>query len=98
VTDESQRRPPASRPEVSDDDSRGAPPGRDPEFELHEEIGEHAKRLATQPGDETRQLGEKLTSGRSDATPFLAMSVVGIWIAIAVAIVLALVVVAIYLA
>ena len=97
MTHESQRRPPASGPELSDDDSRGAPPGRDPEFELHEEIGEHGKRLATQPGEETHELGEKLTSGRSEATPFLAMSFVGIWIAVAFAIVLALVVLAIYL-
>jgi hypothetical protein len=98
VTHESQPRPPARGPELSDDGSRGAPPGQDPEFELHEEIGEHAKRLATQPGEETHELGEKLTSGRSEATPFLAMSVVGIWVAIAFAIVLALVVLAIYLA
>jgi hypothetical protein len=97
VTHESQRRPPPHGPELSDDGSRGAPPGSDPEFELHEEIGEHAKRLATEPGDETRQLGDKLTSGRSEATPFLAMSVVGVWVAVAFAIVLALVVLAIYL-
>ena len=80
------------------DEPTGAPPGRDPEFELHEEIGEEAKRLVTEPGDEARRLGRELATGKSEATPFLAISVVGMWIGLVVAIVIALVVVAIYLA
>ena len=76
----------------------GAPPGRDPEFELHDEMGEEAKRLVTQPRDEAGRLGKELTAGKSEATPFLALSVVGVWVAVVVAIVIALVVLAIYLA
>ena len=88
----------ASGPEVSDEGVMGAPPGRDPEFELHEEVGEEAKRLVTQPRDEARRLGQELATGKSEATPFLALSVVGVWVGLVVAIVVAIVVVAIYLA
>ena len=75
----------------------GAPPGRDPDYELHGEIGEEAKRFVTHPGDETRRLGEELSKGESEATPLLAISVVGIGVAVVIAVVAALVVLAIYL-
>ena len=76
----------------------GAPPGRDPEFELHEEIGDEARRLVAHPRDETRRLSQELAKGESAATPLLALSVVGVWVAVVIAIVVALVVLAIYLA
>jgi hypothetical protein len=97
VTYESQPRPPARGPELSDDAPMGAPPGSDPDYTLHGEIGEEAKRLVTHPGDETRRLGEELSKGESEATPLLAISVVGIGVAVVIAVVVALVVLAIYL-
>src|SRR5918996_2905478 len=96
VSGEEKPRAEAGPPERSDE-PMGAPPGRDPEFELHEEVGEEAKRLVTEPGNEARRLGKELTAGKSEATPFLALSVVGVWVAVVVAIVIALVVLAIYL-
>ena len=75
----------------------GAPPGSDPDYTLHGEIGEEAKRLVTHPGDETRRLGGELSKGESEATPLLAISVVGIGVAVVIAVVVALVVLGIYL-
>jgi hypothetical protein len=86
------------RPTARTDEPMGAPPGRDPDYELHEEVGEEAKRLVTQPRDEAERLGKKLATGRSEATPFLALSAVGIAVAVLVVAVIALVVIAIYLA
>lgn len=97
MTHESQRPPPTNGPELSDDGSMGAPPGSDPDYTLHGEIGEEAKRLVTHPGDETRRLGGELSKGESEATPLLAISVVGIGVAVVIAVVAALVVLAIYL-
>ena len=75
----------------------GAPPGREPELRLHDALGEEAKRAVSDPRDEAHRLGAKLSAGRSEATPLIALSVVGLWVGVAVAIVIALVVVAIYL-
>jgi hypothetical protein len=97
VSDEQKPRPPLGGPEASDT-PMGAPPGRDPDYELHEEIGDEAKRLVTHPRDESRRLSQELAKGESEATPLLAISVVGVWVAVVIAIVVALVVVAIYLA
>jgi hypothetical protein len=80
-----------------DESAAGAPPGRDPELRLHDALGEEAKRAVTDPVDEAERLGKELGTGRSEATPLIAMSVVGIGLAVVVAVVIALVVVAIYL-
>jgi hypothetical protein len=97
VADEEQRRDMGPERQASDDAVMGAPPGRDPDFQLHGELAEEAKRLATHPRDEAHRLGEELAAGEAEATPLIAISVVGIGAALVVAIVLALVFVAIYL-
>ena len=81
----------------SSEEGAGAPPGRDPELRLHDAVGEEAKRAVTDPGDEAQRLGEELGAGRSEATPLIALSAVGLGLSLLVAIVIALVVVAIYL-
>ena len=98
MTEGHERRAQAGRPEPPGGSPKGAPPGRDPEFELHEEVGEEAKRLVTEPRDEAERLGKELAAGRSEATPLMALSAVGIGVAVLVAVVIALVVIAIYLA
>ena len=80
----------------SDETVAGAPPGRDPELRLHDAVGEEAKRAVTDPVDEAERLGKELSTGRSEATPLIAMSAVGIGLAVVVAVVIALVVLAIY--
>jgi hypothetical protein len=97
VADEEQRRDVGAEPPASDDAVMGAPPGRDPDFQLHGELTEEAKRLATHPGEEAHRLREELTAGEAETTPLIAISVVGIVVALVVAIVLALVFVVIYL-
>jgi hypothetical protein len=97
VADEEQRRDVGAERQASDDAVMGAPPGRDPDFQLHGELAEEAKRLATHPREEAHRLSEELTAGEAETTPLIALSVVGIGAALVVAIVLALVFVAIYL-
>lgn len=97
VADEQQRRDVAAEPETPDDGVMGAPPGRDPGFQLHGELGEEAKRLATHPLDEAHRLSEELKTGEAETTPLIAISAVGIGVSLVVAIVIGLVVVAIYL-
>ena len=80
-----------------EEEAVGAPPGRDPEFRLHDALGDEAKRVVTDPRDEAERLGKELGTGRSEATPLIAMSVVGVGVAVAVALVIALAVLAIYL-
>ena len=80
-----------------DEPVTGAPPGRDPDFRLHDALGEEVKRAVTHPRHEAERLAEELSAGRSEATPLIAMSVVGIGAAVVVAVVMALVVLAIYL-
>ena len=75
----------------------GAPPGRDPDFELHDELGEEAKRLATHPRGEAEQLSAELAEGKSEATPLIALSVIGIGLTVFVGLVIALVFVVVYL-
>ena len=80
-----------------DEKAAGAPPGRDPELRLHDALGDEAKRAVTDPGDEAERLGRELSAGRSEATPLIAMSVVGVGVGVLVAVVIALAVLAIYL-
>ena len=80
-----------------EDAPAGAPPGRDPELRLHDALGEEAKRAVTHPREEAERLRKELSTGRSEATPLIAMSVVGIGVTVVVAVVTALVVLAIYL-
>jgi hypothetical protein len=64
---------------------------------MHDALGEEAKRAVTHPREEAERLGKELSTGTSEATPLIAMSVVGIGVAVVVAVVTALVVLAIYL-
>jgi hypothetical protein len=80
-----------------DETPAGAPPGRDPELRLHDALGDEAKRVVTDPRDEAERLGKELGAGRSEATPLIAMSVVGVGVGVVVAVVIALAVLAIYL-
>jgi hypothetical protein len=75
----------------------GAPPGRDPDFQLHSEIAEEVERLASSPREEVRRLGSELSEGEAETTPLIALSIVGIGAGLIVAIVLGLVLLAIYL-
>jgi hypothetical protein len=97
MSDEQSRGRPAAPSGAPDETATGAPPGRDPELRLHDALGEEAKRAVTHPRDEAERLGKELSAGRSEATPLIAMSVVGIGVTVVVAVVTALVVVAIYL-
>jgi hypothetical protein len=72
--------------------TEGAPAGGDPDYHLHSEIGEEAKRLATHPREEAHRLAEELREGESETTPFLLMG----WIAVAVAVVVAVVIVLVF--
>lgn len=98
VADEQQRPDVAAEPKTRDDAITGAPPGRDPDFRLHAELGEEAKRLATHPREEAHRLSDELRAGEVETTPLIALSVVGIGVSLVIAIVIALVVLAIYLA
>jgi hypothetical protein len=80
-----------------EEDAAGAPPGRDPELRLHDALGDEAKRGVSDPLDEAERLGKELSTGRSEATPLIAMSVVGLGVGVFVAVVIALAVLAIYL-
>jgi hypothetical protein len=84
--------------ENPDEAVMGAPPGRDPNFQLHREIGEEVERLATSPREEVRRLSSELSEGEAETTPLIAASVVGIGASLIVAIVIGLVVLGIYLA
>ena len=64
---------------------------------MHDAVGEEAKRAVTDPLDEAERLGKELSTGRSEATPLIAMSVVGVGVGVVVAVVIALAVLAIYL-
>jgi hypothetical protein len=88
----------ASEGENPDEAVMGAPPGRDPNFQLHSEIAEEVERLATSPRDEVRRLGSELSEGEAETTPLIAVSFVGIGVSLIVAIVIGLVVLAVYLA
>jgi hypothetical protein len=95
-----ERERPNAAPEGENPDETvmGAPPGRDPNFHLHHEIGEEVERLATGPREEIRRLGGELTEGEAETTPLIALSVVGIGASVIVAVVIGLVALAIYLA
>jgi hypothetical protein len=88
VPDERERR---------DEPAEGAPRGGDPEFHLHSELGEEAKRLATHPREEVHRLNEELRAGEVESTPLIALTGIGIWLSLIVAIVIALVFVVAYL-
>jgi hypothetical protein len=94
------RERPNSAPEGEHPDEAvmGAPPGRDPDFQLHREIGEEVERLATSPREEIRRLGGELSEGEAETTPLIALSVVGIGAMLIIVVVTGLVVLAIYLA
>jgi hypothetical protein len=83
--------------ENPDEGVMGAPPGRDPNFQLHTEIGEEVERLVTGPREEIRRLGGELSEGEAETTPLIALSVVGIGASLIVVVVIGLVVLAIYL-
>ena len=97
MEEEQTRGRPAAPSGAPNEAAAGAPLGRDPELRLHDALGEEAKRAVTDPVDEVERLGKELSTGRSEATPLIAMSVVAIGVGVVVAIVIALVVVAIYL-
>jgi hypothetical protein len=82
----------AKRSHEAEPSTEGAPPGGDPDYHLHSEIGEEAKRLATHPREEAHRLAEELREGETETTPFLLMG----WIAVAVAVVVAVVIVLVF--
>ena len=97
MSDEQARGRPTAPSGAPDEAGAGAPPGGDPEFRLHDALGEEAKRAVTHPRDEAERLGKELRTGESEATPLIAMSVIGIGVTVVVAVVMALVALAIYL-
>lgn len=97
MPDEHERRNVADARQRSDESVEGAPRGGDPEFHLHSELGEEAKRLATHPREEAHRLSEELKSGEVETTPLIALTGIGIWLGLFVAIVIALVFVVAYL-
>lgn len=68
----------------------GAPRG-DPDYHLHTELGEEAKRLATHPREEAHRLAEELREGETETTPLIAISGLALWLGVLVAVVIALV-------
>ena len=97
MADERERRKVADERERPDEPVEGAPRGSDPEFHLHSELGEEAKRLATHPREEAHRLGEELKAGEVETTPLIALTGIGIWLGLFIAIVIALVFVVAYL-
>jgi hypothetical protein len=97
VANEHERRKVANKRERRDEPVEGAPSGDDPEFHLHSELGEEAKRLTTHPRQEAHRLSEELKAGEVETTPLIALSGIGIWLLIFIALVIALVFVVAYL-
>jgi hypothetical protein len=97
VADEHERRELTDERERRDEPVEGAPRGGDPEFHLHSELGEEAKRLATHPREEAHRLSEELKAGEVETTPLIALSGLGIWLGLFIALVIALVFVVAYL-
>ncbi len=69
-----------------------APAGGDPDYHLHSELGEEAKRLVTHPREEAHRLAEELQEGETETTPFLLMG----WIAVAIGLLVAVVIVLVF--
>ncbi len=90
--------PQAPPPAEGEPSREGAPPGGEAGYELHSEIGEEAKRLASHPREEVHRLGDELRSGETETTPLLAMSGIAIWVGAFVAVVIVVVFVAVRLA
>jgi hypothetical protein len=65
----------------------GAPPG-DPDYQLHTELGEETKRLATHPREEAHRLVEELREGETETTPLIALSGLALWLLVAIVIAL----------
>jgi hypothetical protein len=58
VADEHERRKEADERERRDEPVEDAPRDGEPEFHLHSELGEEAKRLATHPREEAHRLSD----------------------------------------
>ena len=86
MADERQEGPHADEPS-----SEGAPRGGDPDYHLHSEIGEEAKRLVTHPREEAHRLAEELEEGETETTPFLLMGGIAVAVSLIVAVVIVLV-------
>jgi hypothetical protein len=86
MADERQESPRADEPS-----SEGAPPGGDPDYHLHSEIGEEAKRLVTHPREEAHRLAEELQEGETETTPFLLIGGVALAVSLIVVVVIVLV-------
>ena len=87
----------ADEPERRDEPEEGAPSRGDPEVHLHSELGEEAKRLATHPREEAHRLSEELKAGEVETTPLIALTGIGIALALFITLVIALVFVLAYL-
>jgi hypothetical protein len=85
-------------PHEAEPSAEGAPPGGDPDYHLHSELGEEAKRLATHPREEAHRLAEEMGEGKTETTPFLVMVSIALGLALLVAVVLVLVFVVVRLA
>ena len=59
-------------------------------FTLHTEIGDEAKRLATQPIKEAERLEREAAAGEADTTPLILIGGIGLLVALLVVVILAL--------
>jgi hypothetical protein len=96
VADEQERRKVADERERGDEPVEAAPHAGDPDFHLHSELGEEAKRLATHPREEAHRLSEELKAGEVETTPLIAITGIALWVGLFIAIVIALVFVVAY--
>jgi hypothetical protein len=71
--------------------SEGARPGGDPDYHLHSELGEEAKRLVTHPREEAHRLAEELQEGETETTPFLVIGAIAVAVSLLVVLVIVLV-------
>ncbi len=60
----------------------------DPDYALHTEIGQEAKRLATHPIKEIERLEHEAAVGEADTTPAILIGVIAVVVAIIVAVIL----------
>jgi hypothetical protein len=97
VADEQERRKVADERERGDEPVEDLPRAGDPDFHLHSELAEEAKRLAIHPREEAHRLSEELKAGEVETTPLIAITGIAIWVGLFVAIVIALVFVVAYL-
>lgn len=76
-------------PREGEPSTEGTPPGGDPDYHLHSELGEEAKRLA-HPREEAHRLTEELRKGETETTPFIVMAGIAVGVGLIVALLILL--------